>query len=269
MRQHQVFVSILALFVAQLAASCGDPSEAPRVELPVVVDASSMGLTTNDLGYQIDVTSARIAINNLVFTVAGEVHTASLWQTISDALVPVAHAHPGHSQGGEVTGELPGNFVIDWPGDDGNEIGLATLIASNYSAANFTFGHGTAQALGLDDPLVGHTAVFTGTASKNGTTWSFTIIVDSPQNRALIGVPFEAAIDADMTGTLYLRFKTIDELEGDTLFDTIDFAALDADADGEVLIAPDVAEAEDAYNTFRRAFQTHDHYSIHFAQESP
>lgn len=266
MNWRRILVSIAAPACLWSIASCDDPSEAPRVELPVVVNASGVTTVTTDLGYEVEVTSARVAINNIVFTVAGEVDTASLWQTLSEVIVSTAYAHPGHFQGGEVTGELLNEFVVDWPADDGRQLGVATLITATYSAANFTFGRGSAEELGDADPLVGHTAILSGAATRDGRTTAFTIVVDSPEGRELIGAPFEATVGADATGTLNLRFNTADALEGDTVFDAIDFAALDADDDGVIVIEPDVVEVEDAYNTFRRTLQTHDHYSIEFQE---
>lgn len=260
MNWRSIVFCIVVSLCAWGGSSCGDPSEAPRVQLPVVVDASGLTPLTTDLGYEVELTSVRLAINGIVFTIAGEVHTASLWQTLSEAILPKAHAHPGHNQGGEVTGELPGELIVDWPADDGRELGVATLIAATYSASNFTFWRGSAENLDAEDPLVGHTAILSGTATKGGQATDFTIIVDSPIGRELVGAPFNATINANTTGTLNLRFNAVDALEGDTVFDTIDFAALAVD--GSVVIEPGVPEVEEAYNTFRRAFQTHDHYSI-------
>lgn len=242
--------------------ACSDATEAPRVTLPVVVDASEFSVVQTDLGYEIAIASAQIALRDLVFTVAGEAHTASLWDTVYAAVVPAAQAHPGHYQGGEVTGELLGEFTIEWPTDDGRHLGDATLIAERYSAANFTFSRGSSEALGEDHALVGHTAIFVGTATKDGNETAFTIVVDSPEDRELVGVPFEATIASDDTRTLGLQLTPLDATEGDTLFDAIDFATLDVDGDGHISIAPDIAAVEDAYNVFRRTFQTHDHYRI-------
>ncbi|MEN0062498.1 MAG: hypothetical protein AAGA48_10130 [Myxococcota bacterium] len=248
--------------------SCSDPSEAPRVLLPVVVDASGVAPVTSDLGYEVNVTEVRIAIRDVVFTVAGEVHLASVWQAISNTLIPSAFAHPGHAQNGDVTGEMRGEYVVNWPTDDGRELGTATLIAGTYSASNFTFGRGSAEHLDAEDPLVGHTAIISGTATKNGLTMPFTIVVDSPEGRELIGAPFEATIDENATGTLNLQFNTLDATEGDTVFDGVDFATLTADGVGVVVIEPNRVEVEDAYNTFRRVFQTHDHFNLEH-RESP
>ncbi len=267
----------VAALASLLLVACGEPTEAPRVTLPVVVDGSGVTPVTTDLGYEVQVTTLRVAVSDLVFTVAGEVHTASVWDRIStalastttlasSALIPQAHAHPGHYQGGEVTGELRGDFVLDWTADDGVELGAANLIAATYSAANFTFGHGAADTLGDDDPLVGHTAIVAGVATRDSDSVTFTIVVDSPDDRALVGAPFDATVQASDMGPLQFRVNTFDALEGDTLFDAIDFVALDTDGDGDLLITPDGIETQDAYNVFRRVFQTHDHYSIHLQE---
>ncbi len=267
MNRSRALACVMAALCPWSVMSCDGPSEAPRVELPVVVDASGVVPLTTDLGYDVEFTSARVALEGLVFTTAGEAHAASFWRTVHDVVVPSAVAHPGHFQGGEVTGELPGSFVAEWPTDAGRELGKATLIAGTYSGSNFTFGRG-ADGLDADDPLVGHTAVISGTATRGGTTTSFTVVVDSPEGRELVGAPFDAEIGADADGTLYLAFRPVDTFEGDTLFDAIDFAALDIDADGVVTIEPGVPEVEDAYVLFRRTFQTHDHYVVSYEEEA-
>lgn len=252
------------LTLVSLLSSCTPSAEAPRLQLPVLVDASGVTRVTTALGYDVDVSSVRLALRELSFTVAGEVHTASAWPDLSQVLISRAHAHPGHYQGGEVIGELRGNFVVDWILEDGRELGKATLIAANYDAANFTFERASDQHVAADDPLLGHTAILQGTAQKDGVTTAFTIIVDTPADRVLVGAPFDADIDEDATGSLRLHFNTRDELEGDTIFDGIDFSTLDTDGDGTLVIAPSSSEAmtQEAYNLFRRTFQTHDHYSI-------
>ena len=258
-------VLVLGLLVFGLS-SCSEPSEAPRVVLPLFVDGAGVVKVQNDMGYDIEVTLARAAINDVQFTVSGEVHQASLWSTMYDMLVPAAHAHPGHYEGGEVTGEMRGQFVFDWTTPPAQPLGEATLIAAKYTAANFTFARGEAETLGADDPLVGHTALILGTATKGERVIEFTIVVDSPVDRKLVGVPFEATIDDGATGSLWLQLNVKDAIEGDTLFDGIDFELFDGDGDGEVRIAPDNEESVFAYNLIRRAFQTHDHFSIHYKE---
>lgn len=249
-------------------SSCDAPDEAPRVALRVEADDSALEPVTNDLGFEIELTTARIAVDDIKFTVAGEEHaSSSVWRVFSDAVIPTAHAHPGHHQGGEVTGELLGEFVAEWfVSADADPLGEATLLTGTYSGANFTFGRGSLERLGGSDPLVGHTAILSGTATRTDQVVSFTIVIDSPEDRELVGAPFQATLGADASGTLKLRLHTRDEFEGDTLFDALDFMALDHDGDGAVVIEPGVAEVEDAYNTFRRGFQSHDFYSITYEE---
>lgn len=56
---------------------CGGPVEAPRVELPVVVDASGITTVETNLGDEVEVTEARLVVEDIAFTIAGEAHTAS------------------------------------------------------------------------------------------------------------------------------------------------------------------------------------------------
>lgn len=256
--------------------ACSEASEAPRVELPVQISSAGLVPVQNDLGYQVELTRVRVAIRDLGFSVAGELH-ASLWQRVSDALAPQAWAHPGHSAGGEVTGELPGNFIIDWLREDGRELGHATLLAGTYTSANFVFARASEAQLDPGDPLIGHTAIFEGIARRAGVEIPFAIFVDSPADRALIGAPltrpgriepgkFRAVIDADARGTLRLQMDVEDIIEHKILFDALDFDALPADEDGVVRIVPDVAAVEQAYNVFRRKFQLVDHYIVYYQE---
>lgn len=255
--------ALLAVLLA--VGACSPAQEAPRVVLPVVVDVAGMAPFTTDKGYTITLTEARVALKDVVFTIAGEAHVASSWELprLGDWLIPPAQAHPGHYQGGEVTGELVGSFVVDWAREGGRVLGDATLLGGRYTAANLTFDRGALGPLPAGDALIGHTALLAGTATRDGQQIRFSILLDAPEGRVLVGAPFEATLSADTAGTLGLRFTPRDELEGDTLLDGVDFQALDADADHTVHIAPDLPAVEDAYNTARRAFMTHDHYAVH------
>ncbi len=259
-----------------LLAGCS-PVEAPRVELPVVVDGS--GLSTDstdptDLGWTIDLEQARLALADLHFTTAGEIHMerggaggAQVLGWLAEGLIPTAHAHPGHYQGGEVIGELPGTFVIDFVGEDGRELGLATMIVGEYTAVNFRLARASTDEVPGNDPLLGHTALLAGTATgAGGEVVSFTVVIDSPLDREIVGAPFEVAVAEDSSFEIGLRMLGSDPLEDEHLFDGIDFAGLDAadgTADGSVvLVDPDTAQVEaelrDAYYQIRREFQTHD-----------
>lgn len=261
-RRTVAYVSVLSLFTLH---ACGSPEEAPRVEMAVATDSSAVAIVTNDLGYEVELTEARATVENLAFTIAGEAHTASLWRKVSDFLIPTAYAHPGHFQGGDVTGELRGRFILNWLPHSNAEIGTATLLAGVYKSANFTFVHASADdGVASDDALLGHTAILRGRATRGATSVEFVALIDSPEGRELIGAPFEFEVKEDSRERLGVRLATQDPLEGDTLFDGLDFAALDTDGDGEVVIEESSSEAAivDAYNLLRRTFQTHDHFDI-------
>jgi hypothetical protein len=253
-------------------AGCG-PSEAPRVELPVLVDGSGLSTDVTDLGWTIELDQARLALADLRFTTSGEVHMdqragAQLLGRLADAWLPSAHAHPGHSQGGEIIGELPGTFVVDFVGEDGRELGLATLIVGEYTALDFRLARAGASEVDESDALFGHTALLSGTATgPNEAVVAFTVIIDSPLDREIVGVPFEVGVEQDSAFEIGLRMLSSDPIEGDHLFDGIDFAlldALDGTTDGTLLLVDpetngDVGpELGDAYHQIRREFQTHD-----------
>lgn len=253
----------LALALATALWGCQGAQEAEQVRLPVEVDASGIEPVDTDLGYTVRLDRVRLSLGDLVFTIAGEVHTATLWEKAQRWCLPQAHAHPGHYQGGDVTGELPGTFLVDWLAQDGQTLGEATLLAGTYSAANFTFYR--AQGLG-DDPMEGHSAHLEGTATQGERSYTFTLLVDAPEGRQLVGAPLEATLDAQSQGRLLLRFVPQDALEGDTLFDGVDFAALDSDGDGHITLAPGDSAVEDTYNRFTRVFLTHDHYNLRYEE---
>jgi hypothetical protein len=234
------------------------------VALPVMVDSRGMTPVQTDLGYDVTLSEARLVVDDLQFTIAGEAHTASLWQRLCDLMVPVAHAHPGHYQGGDVTGELPGHFILDLVGGDATPFGVADLIVGAYESANFTFGQATAgDGLSDDDPLVGHTAHLRGQATRNGVVHVFQIELDAPVDRQLVGAPFQVEVTTSTTATVGFELMTRDPLEGDTLFDGVDFGALPLGPEGVELRGDSGDPASvDAYNGLRRTFMTHDHFKL-------
>ena len=247
-----------------LLTACGEPQEPPRVELEVFTDASGLETVVTDLGYEVELTEARLVLENLEFTIAGELHS-SILRSLSQALLPTAHAHPGHHQDGDVTGELRGRFIIDWTADADAVLGNATLLAGDYKAANFSFERGAAaDGLAEADPLLGHTAILRGRASKDGERFDFVARIVSPVGRTLVGAPFEMEIDAGTDVRLGVRLLVRDAIEEDTLFDGLDFSALAPAGDAPIVLeggAEDPAVVA-AYNRLRSTFQTHDHFDV-------
>lgn len=246
-------------------ASCESAREAPRVARRLLVDGSRVQTVVTDLGFEIRLHAARLAIANLEFTTAGELHSTSLGPRLLELFVTPAYAHPGHYEGGAVIGEARGRFLIDWFEGDGTEFGTATLFTGDYSSVNFTFTRaGEEDGLSEGDELLGHTAFLAGTAQTEDFDLSFEFSIDSPEGRQLVGAPFDATLTEDTEGEIAFRLLPHDELGGGTLFDAIDFATLDPDGNGQVHIGPtSTAEADaDAYNQLRRRLQTHDHHGF-------
>jgi len=242
------------------SAACDlDTSLAPRVELDVVVQATERNFAADDT--QIELTEARMMLETIEFTTEGEQHArAGLLPALHDILVPTAFAHPGHSAGGEVVGEIVGRHVVDFL-DASSTIGIATLLAADYSGANFTFAVAEgANGLAEDDPLIGHTVVLGGTATRADVEVAFVAYVDQDEDRSIIGLPLSFTATEASTEQLALRFDAVDAVEGDTIFANIDIVSLDTDGDGFVEISAD-AQPE-AWANLRRNLQVHDHYAV-------
>lgn len=259
---HTGLQAILCL-VMPVFAACSVGQEASRVDLPVATDGAGLEAVSTDLGYEVVISSASVAVDDLQFTIAGEVH-ASRWRRLIDTVIPSAHAHPGHFQAGEVTGELLGHFLLRFAPDEVHEVGTATLVEGKYHGVNLTLSRANVEDATEAESLFAHTALLVGLASKDGSDIDFEVVLDSPEGRKLVGIPFEEAVTGPAHETLAFRLLMRDPVERDTLFDGIDFSALDADADGHVLIDPNPAGDANlaAYNLIRRAFQTHDHFIV-------
>ena len=255
---------VLLTITAALAGGCDSPIEATRVSIPVVADPSQLVAVTTDTGYRVELTSMRLAFRDVVFNVQGEEHVAARRMPLWDWLLPAAYAHPGHYEGGVVTGELLGDFSADWLADEPAALGTATLLPGRYNSFSFTFSYGQDEG-NADEDLVGHTAVLEGTATRDDNEIPFTAIIDSPIGRVLTDARTELEIVATTTGTLVFQIHTRSELTDATLFDGIEFMTLPTDTTGRVLLQRGDATTEDAYNTLLRALQSFDFYEVRLA----
>ncbi|HEY0705742.1 MAG TPA: hypothetical protein VGG33_03040 [Polyangia bacterium] len=240
--------------------ACGS-EESPRVALPLVVDAASAAApATNDLGYVVTLTTARMAVRDLQFTTGGQAHARRLdrlGERLGAWLLPRAHAHPGHQGGGEITGELPGNHTLDWLAN-GTVIGTVTLITGRYRGANFTFRQARPAELGPADVLAGHSIHLAGNASKDGRAVAFTALIDMDEGTQVVGARFDEPVETSGAVALALRFHPVDPTSPTlTVWNGIDFFSL-ADGRDTIAIGPD----DEAHNRLRRAFQIHGHYEV-------
>lgn len=251
---HRVVFASGVLFAT---SACGGAAEAPRATIPLLADGSGLEPVTTDLGYGVELTVARLAVRDFAFLSAGEVHAS--W--LRSLVLPRVHAHPGHFQGGEVTGELLGRFVVDFLAQPAQTLGAATLLGGRYESANFTLTRASAdEAAPHGEALASYTAELRGTAARDGRAIAFTALIESPEGRLVHGVPLDLAGEEEAGSILVLRLLTRDPKEQDTLFDGLDFAALVAEPDGSVLISQTASTP--AYEQLRRTFQTHEHFEI-------
>jgi hypothetical protein len=250
---------VIAALCVWLCCACGAESEeAARVSMPLRVDAAEIEAAVNDLGYSVELTSARVVLGEVELTTSGEVH-AGLWRGLERLLVSEAWAHPGHYAGGEVIGELPGTYVFDWVSDGGVTLGEATMLVGDYNGANFTFGQADA-ALGVEaeDGLLGQTWSLRGVARRGDEAISFSAVLAQDPGRQVVGAPFELDVVEGQRGALWLQLLQADPTSGGTLWDGIDFGALDEDGDGEVALE----EGGEAQKRLRRQLQSHAFYRV-------
>lgn len=253
---HPSRTLILLGLLCTAAWGCAS-EEAVRVTVPVEVDGGGLGPTQTDLGYTVRITRLRLAFRDLQFTIKGEMH-ASLGRRLGDLLVPSAHAHPGHYAGGEITGELPGAFLLDLPARDRAPLGSATMIAGSYQGMNLRFrAAGAADGLPAGDPLLGHTAHVEGVAEKGGRSVPFEAVLDVDEGAQVVGAPCDVHV-GEGRAALALRVLTTDPFKGQSLFSGVDFEALLPGEGGAVKMGPGQPE----HNVMRRALQQHDFYFI-------
>lgn len=247
-----------ALFLWSAFAGCEGAAEPSRVTLPLRADASGLSPAESDLGYAVEITEAKLSVADFTFATPGELHTRWL------RLTSIARAHPGHYEGGSVIGELRGRFVVDFMASEGT-LGTATMLVGTYASANFRFETAEDDAA---PPLAGHTALLRGRASRDDASVTFTFVVDAPAMRELVGAPFEATLTETSGGALGFRLLSYDPRSDATLFDGIDFFALDADEAGEIIVDPtSEGAASEAYFELRRRLLAHDFYDVRHLPE--
>ena len=257
---NKFFVAVTAAGLS-LTACDFDSQLAPRVALDVVIEGTTVTRALTDLDYEVDLTRCRVALETVEFTTDGEQHAqlrpSMGLDAVQELLLPTAYAHPGHYGGGEIVGELVGRQVFDWR--DSAVLGQADLTEALYTGANFTFARAQmSDGLTEDDPLIGHTFDIAGIARRGESTVEFEVQLDQDLDRRVVGLPFELDVDASTSASLGLALFPDDPYEEDTVFDGLDFFALDEDGDGKVVIEP----GSEAYNRLRRQLQKHDFYGV-------
>lgn len=242
-----------------LAGCGGEDQGATQIPLTVTHRASAAAPFTTDLGYTVQLTRCRVAVRDLVFTTGGAQASTPWWSW----LIGQAYAHPGHGGGGEILGELPGRYVVDFT--EAGALGEGLFLAGIYDGADFAFDRGAAAPEGpLDegDPLIEHTLEIAGEACQVDACWAFEATLDQDLGRALTGAPFTLDLTGGARPDVALAFLPVDPFEGDTLLDGVDFAALGA-PDDTLTFAP----GDDTHTRLIRRTQRHDFYFVYADSE--
>lgn len=249
------------------ALGCAQNEEASRVSVDVVSEAVEVLSAETDDGATVEITKAIFLITDLRFTGAGEAHASSLLDMLYGWVVPEARAHPGHTTGGTVTGELGGRFLVNpfthqtW--------GPAELLVSNYESCNFKWGRATENDLRRENngpaeaapALDGYSVFLSGTIATRLGTKAFVARVNV-EGKEVQGVPFSTRINQASHGPIRFHFLPVDPIEGDTLFDGIAFDSLPLGDDGTVEISNDAPSesTRKAHDLLESRFLTPDHF---------
>lgn len=268
--------SVLGLQLA-LLGGCTGAAEPVEVQVPLRVAADALAPSTNDLGWTVTLTEARVMAADLALRVGDEQH-ASLLTPLSRFLIPSAHAHPGHGAGGEIVGELLGRFVLDFAAGEALPIGEATALLGPLSAVDLTLVN--AEPVDVDvgadsasDLLVGAAAVLRGTATSGEASVPFVARLIVDEDRAVEAIPLSEAVTLTEgeNPSLDLALLLDDPFEDDHFFDGVDFGALTLGEGGVAFLGPrpagDGVNGEDENgadaNRVRRSLQAHDFYMTH------
>lgn len=247
-----------ALWLA-CAAAC-DPSPAVEVQVPVRVSEDQSTTFETDLGYQVEVASARLALSDMQFA-QGAAGTSFGFRL-----------HPGHADGASVTGVLDGEFVFDIVEDAGLELGLADIVVGDYVSATWTLARmdEDGQLLADEDEETGYNCMIRGRAQKADAVYNFEVRTRADLGRELKDAIAEGEIRENDPGSWQFHLNLSDTVTKSTVFDGVDFGEL-AEEDGEVLqFGPESpGSLRSAWNEMQRRLHSHDFYLLtHQTKES-
>ena len=240
------FRVLLSLVIVGLLAGCGEPQEAELFDIPLWADGNSLEVFDTNLGYEIEVESVQIWVQQVEFTIGGESHgdgddELAWWKNTVDWLLPVAHAHPGHSAGGEVAGEFVGPILLEFQAGNLEEIGVGRFLKGEYLGYNVDF----AQVDEEGQEIPGPTIRIRGTASQEAEELEFVAEFTLTQNASVIGGALEGALPGEEATGVALQFFPYDAWSETSIFDDVEFSTVSTDDDGVAQVLPgSMANAE-------------------------
>ncbi len=261
-----ILLSLLALLLLALFSIGCSAGQQPTATVSVDVAPLLEGAVESDVGYAVTLTGARLSVADILLKDGEDEHTvAGLLRSLGELVIPSAHAHPGHGAGGVVIGELLGRRIVDFGGGRVT-LGEAEAVLADLDSVDFLRIAATADDVGDDDPLLGHAAVLTGSATDGERTVVFEARIGVDDDTAVQGAPLSPAltlVEGD-SGTVAIALQVGDPFEDDTLFDGVDFGAA-ADASGVAGSAEEpllLLPGDPDHNRVRRGLVSHDHYVV-------
>lgn len=242
---------------AVVLSSCGEPSTGgKRVTITTRArsDISDNPVVENSMGWRIEVIHAELSLGYLYY-VSGP--PAGLAQQSGGLFsLPIAYAHPGHYDSGDVLGELQGPVRLDLLASE-TRLGEGGGVTGLARSAVVTLG-----TLEGDDATLA--VVIEGVASQGDTAIPFRAeversAIDNPTSHLpeIDGCPLDGG-EIQSDGTVLLEVSVA------VWLDRIDFAEVSVPASGVAVLEPDTPP----HNAFRRGLAKAIGYHFGFSPAS-
>lgn len=213
---------VVTLGCCLIGVGCGEQQEAQRYEVEVFADGTKLEPVQTDRGYEVEVDSVAMAVQQFEFTVGGQTHDggeASLLQTVEGWFVSEAAAHPNHAAGGETGGVFAGPMLVEWTAGEIEPLGGGEFLQGEYAGYDVTFAD---DGVDLEEGIIGRVE---GVATDaGGAEFSFGVDIEYGTGASVVGGALSATIpDDDMEG-IGLQLLSSDEWSEQSLFDGVNFS---------------------------------------------
>lgn len=234
MTRHLPWVGPLLLLGAMCALGCGEDTGPRRTSFPVEVAGRGGQAMSNDHGYTVTLSEARIHLGPVRFFSGEPLFTRAAteswpWRVARRILgIGLAHAHPGHYQQGEALAEVLDAATFDLLATAPGPLGQASGVTGAYRSVQV--------AITKTADLKGHSVLVRGMASKGSHAVDFSAALDLQEE--VEGVAFGAQVDGT-PGRVRL------EVDLSCWVERVDFSLLHRGPGAEVSIQPG-SQAENA-----------------------
>lgn len=219
--RRRVFVAGSALASVQLGSlalgvlgGCDGATTGKRIQLENRLTSDLVGGgMVNAFGWTVSISDALLCIADLVYLDGAPI--AWRW---ADALVPSAHAHPGHYREGNVLGELHQPMLVDLMAGT-HVLGVTEAVTGTARSAMLGFHDPNEDDLHAPD---GSACFLAGTAEKDGVVLPFTaeaftdeLISSATKRPEVDGCVFEdGQLDADGIVTVTVQVhQWVDQID--------------------------------------------------------